>query len=88
LEVWNEGQGVPQEKMNQLFQKFSRIQQPEESAAKGTGLGLFISRTIVERHGGRMWAEGREGQWINFIMELPKSQERSHPHESEKDIHN
>jgi len=88
LEVWNEGQGVPQEKMNQLFQKFSRIQQPEESAAKGTGLGLFISRTIVERHGGRMWAEGREGQWINFIMELPKSQERSHPHESEKDSHN
>lgn len=88
LEVWNEGQGVPQERMNQLFQKFSRIQQPEKGAAKGTGLGLFISWTIVELHGGRMWAEGREGEWINFIMELPKSRERSHPHESEKDSHN
>lgn len=87
LEVWNEGQGVPPEKMNQLFQKFSRIQQPEKGAAKGTGLGLFISRTIVERHGGRMWAEGREGEWINFILELPKSQERSQPHESKEDYH-
>jgi signal transduction histidine kinase len=88
LEVWNEGQGTPPDKMNQLFQKFSRIQQPTKGAAKGTGLGLFISRTIVERHGGRMWAEGREGEWINFIMELPKSQERRQPHESEKDSHN
>jgi len=85
LEVWNDGRGVPQEKMNQFFQKFSRIQQPEKGAAKGTGLGLFISRTIVERHGGRMWAEGREGEWINFIMELPKSQKRSRANEPKED---
>jgi signal transduction histidine kinase len=73
LEVWNDGPGVAGEKMGQLFQKFSRIQQGQNRATKGTGLGLFISRTIVELHGGNMWAEGVEGEWINFVMELPRS---------------
>ena len=82
LEVWNDGPGVAEEKMGQLFQKFSRIQQSQKRATKGTGLGLFISRTIVELHGGKMWAEGVEGEWINFVMELPKSQEGRICHES------
>jgi signal transduction histidine kinase len=71
LEVWNDGDGVAKEKMGQLFQKFSRIQPSQKEAAKGTGLGLFISRTIVELHGGKIWAEGAEGEWINFLIELP-----------------
>jgi signal transduction histidine kinase len=77
LEVWNQGPGVPRDKMDQLFHKFSRIQHPRAAMAKGTGLGLFICRTIVEQHGGRMWAEASEGEWISFIIDLPKSQERS-----------
>lgn len=86
LEVWNDGPGVAREKMGQLFQKFSRIQQSQKEAAKGTGLGLFISRKIVELHGGKIWAEGVEGEWINFVIELPKSQEGSRENESEKDL--
>lgn len=86
LEVWNDGPGVAGEKMGQLFQKFSRIQQNQKGAAKGTGLGLFISRTIVELHGGKIWAEGVEGEWINFVIELPKSQEGSRENESEEDL--
>jgi signal transduction histidine kinase len=86
LEVWNDGPGVPQEKIDQLFQKFSRIQQGQKGASKGTGLGLFISRKIVELHGGKIWAEGREEEWINFVIELPKSQERSKENESEEDL--
>ena len=77
LNVWNEGPGVTQEQMNRLFQKFSRVQEARQGATKGTGLGLFICRTIVSRHGGKIWAEGQEGEWINFIFELPKSQGRS-----------
>ena len=81
LEVWNDGPGIAGEKMGQLFQKFCRIQQSPEGAAKGTGLGLFISRTIVELHGGKIWAEGVEGEWIQFVIELPKSQEGSRENE-------
>ena len=77
FEVWNEGQGVAQEQMDRLFQKFSRIPEAQKGASKGTGLGLFICRTIVNRHGGKIWAEGQEGEWMNFIFELPKSQGRS-----------
>ena len=86
VEVWNDGPGVAREKMDQLFQKFSRIQDNRKGAAKGTGLGLFISRTIVELHGGKIWAEGVEGEWIHFVIELPKSQEGRTYNESEKDL--
>ena len=86
LEVWNDGPGVVQEKIDRLFEKFTRIQQPGQGAARGTGLGLFICRKIVERHGGRIWVEGREGQWINFIIELPKHQERSRANEPKEDF--
>jgi signal transduction histidine kinase len=77
FEVWNDGQGVAREQMDRLFQKFTRIPEAWKGASKGTGLGLFICRTIVNRHGGKIWAEGREGEWINFIFELPKPQGRS-----------
>lgn len=77
FEVWNDGQGIAQEQMERLFQKFTRIPEVQKGASKGTGLGLFICRTIVNRHGGKIWAEGQEGEWINFIFELPKSQGRS-----------
>jgi signal transduction histidine kinase len=86
LEVWNDGPGVAQEKIGQLCQKFSRIQQGQKEAAKGTGLGLFISRKIVELHGGKIWAEGVEGRWINFVIELSKAKEGSRENESEKDL--
>jgi len=85
LEVWNDGPGVPQDKIEQLFQKFTRIQGPKKDGVNGTGLGLFISRKIVERHGGKIWVEGCEGKWINFIIELPKSQKRSSANEPKED---
>jgi signal transduction histidine kinase len=77
FEVWNDGQGIAEEQMNRLFQKFTRLAEAQKGASKGTGLGLFICRTIVNRHGGKIWAEGQEGEWINFIFELPKLQGRS-----------
>ncbi|NIR14398.1 MAG: HAMP domain-containing histidine kinase [Desulfobacterales bacterium] len=76
---------MPQDKTDLLFQKFTRIQDAKEDGVKGTGLGLFISRTIVERHGGKIWLEGCEGRWINFIMELPKSQKRRRENEPKED---
>ncbi len=72
VHVWNEGAGVPSEKLEELFDKFSRLQPPGEQQ-RGTGLGLFITREIVRKHGGDIHAESVEGEWIDFIFTLPRS---------------
>ncbi|MEW6615564.1 MAG: cache domain-containing protein [Thermodesulfobacteriota bacterium] len=70
FEVWNEGEGLSSDKISQLFQKFVRLQdKPERS--RSTGLGLFITKDIVTKHGGVIWAESEVGKWINFIFTLP-----------------
>ena len=71
LEVWNEGQGLPAESLEQLFQKFVRFAERGAMAPKGTGLGLFITREIVTKHGGSIRAESQQGQWMSFIFTLP-----------------
>ncbi|MCM8769516.1 MAG: HAMP domain-containing histidine kinase, partial [Candidatus Omnitrophica bacterium] len=54
-EVYNDGCPIPEEKLSLLFKRFSRL--PETSQVKGTGLGLFITKEIVEKHGGQIWVE-------------------------------
>ncbi len=69
--VWNEGQGIPADQLGRLFHKFQRLQTSASTTGRGTGLGLFIVREIVEKHGGRVWAESDEGQWARFSFTLP-----------------
>jgi signal transduction histidine kinase len=71
LEVWNEGRGLSREQLSRLFGKFVRFHDERDTDRKGTGLGLFITKEIVEKHGGRIWAESQEGQWIRFLFTLP-----------------
>jgi two-component system NtrC family sensor kinase len=77
LSVYNEGQGIPPEQMPRLFKKFSRLDSPEYAKEKGTGLGLFICREIVEEHGGQIWADSEEGEWVRFSFTLPDQSRRS-----------
>jgi len=72
LNVRNEGKGIPKEKMSMLFKKFSRIDSPEYAGKKGTGLGLFICKEILEKQGGKIWAESEEQKWVTFTVTLPK----------------
>ena len=72
LSVYNEGRGIPQKKMPMLFRKFSRIDSPEYAGKKGTGLGLFVCKEIIEKQGGKIWAESKEGKWAKFSFTLPK----------------
>ncbi|MCG3177931.1 MAG: Adaptive-response sensory-kinase SasA [Phycisphaerae bacterium] len=73
ISVWNEGEGILPENMDKLFGKFVRLRQPGARHRKGTGLGLFISRKIVESHGGRIWAESAPGEWVRFTVALPRT---------------
>jgi signal transduction histidine kinase len=69
--VWNAGPGVPPEEVEKIFEKFYRVHDENTKTKRGTGLGLFNIRRIVEAHGGKIWCETNPGQWINFLFTLP-----------------
>lgn len=70
--VWNEGPGVPYEEVEQIFEKFYRCHNDATRDKRGTGLGLYNIRKIIEAHGGHIWCETKPGEWINFLFYLPK----------------
>ena len=71
LAVRNEGVGIPEEDMPRLFKRFERLKQKGTEGVKGSGLGLYISKTVVDKHKGRIWVEGEPGKWIEFFVALP-----------------
>jgi signal transduction histidine kinase len=75
LSVQDEGPGIPPEELSLLFKKFVRLKRDLAGVKRGTGLGLYISRQLVETMGGRMWAEssGRMGEGSRFCVSLPSS---------------
>lgn len=74
LHVWNDGPGVAPDQIDRLFRKFSRLQTVTKvEAGRGTGLGLFITREIIRRHGGAIHAKSRYHEWLDIIFELPLS---------------
>jgi signal transduction histidine kinase/CheY-like chemotaxis protein len=78
VSVQDEGLGVPPEAQSHLFQKFYRVDNSDRRQIKGTGLGLTISRKIIEAHGGRIWAESAGlGQGSRFSFTLPVAEART-----------
>jgi len=71
LEVWNEGEGLPKEKLERLFQKFVHFSEDDGLTRRGTGLGLFITREIILKHGGDIRADSKQGEWMSFTFTLP-----------------
>ena len=69
--VYNEGEGFDIEERNRLFTKFSRFTAENYSTKSGTGLGLFVTKNIVERHGGTICADSMPGWWARFTFTLP-----------------
>jgi signal transduction histidine kinase len=71
--VRNEGPGFSEEEHDKLFEKFSRLRNRHTSDKRGSGLGLFLCRQILELHGGKVWAESEEGCWARFCFSFPSA---------------
>lgn len=69
--VRDNGIGVPKEKQHDLFKKFYQVDTSLSRNHSGTGLGLTISKGIVEAHGGRIWLDSDEGKGTTFYFSLP-----------------
>jgi signal transduction histidine kinase len=78
VSVHDEGPGVPEVEKNLLFERFSRLSSTA-ARASGSGVGLFVSKTIVEMHGGRIWVESGRGEGATFSFELPRGPEQTGP---------
>ncbi|MGA7924935.1 MAG: HAMP domain-containing sensor histidine kinase [Candidatus Sulfotelmatobacter sp.] len=76
LSVQDQGVGIPPDDMKSIFKRFYRVSHRSLAHVKGTGLGLFIVKSIAQKHGGRVFAESPgEGQGTTITMELPRSME-------------
>jgi signal transduction histidine kinase len=72
LRVKDQGPGIAKSELNRVFRRFYRVPGPLASRIKGTGLGLYIVRSVAKRHGGRAWAESEgPGHGSTFALQLP-----------------
>ncbi|MBF8299176.1 MAG: two-component system response regulator [Dehalococcoidia bacterium] len=75
ISIHDQGRGIPKEKQGLLFRKFSQVHEDSKARSMGTGLGLVISKGIVEAHGGRIWVESEgEGKGSTFTFTLPSAE--------------
>jgi signal transduction histidine kinase len=73
LSVSDSGVGIPEAQLDAIFGLFYQAEDPVSRRSGGMGLGLYISREIVQRHGGRIWAESVDGQGSTFHVSLPRA---------------
>ena len=73
ITVKDTGLGIPPEQLEDVFQEFTQVDTSSTRKVGGTGLGLPISRRLIEMHGGRLWAEstGVAGEGSTFFVEMP-----------------
>ena len=72
VEVSDTGIGISEDDMDRIFEEFYRAENARKIERDGTGLGLSIARQVVERHGGRLWANNNPTIGSTFSMALPK----------------
>ncbi|WKZ30545.1 MAG: GAF domain-containing sensor histidine kinase [Candidatus Dojkabacteria bacterium] len=70
--IKDSGIGIPKESQDKIFKRFSRLDNAKKVRPDGTGIGLYIAKTIVESHGGKIWFESKENIGTTFFIELPK----------------
>jgi PAS domain S-box-containing protein len=71
LTVKDTGRGIPTDKLESIFERFQQVDSSDSRNHDGTGLGLAICRSIMQQHGGRIWAESTLGEGSTFYVTLP-----------------
>ena len=71
ISVKDTGIGIPPEDVKKLFTKFFRADNAKKIITGGTGLGLYISKNIIKRHGGEIWAESQLNRGSVFYFTVP-----------------
>ncbi len=69
--VEDQGRGIPEDKLDMIFERFQQGDASDSRALGGTGLGLAICRRIVQQHGGKIWAESEQDKGSKFVFTLP-----------------
>jgi K+-sensing histidine kinase KdpD len=82
VDVWNQGENLSGDQLAQIFDKFVRLRR-REGLVQGTGLGLFITREIIRKHGGDIQAHCEGDNWIKFCITLPIGRTKPASQESE-----
>lgn len=75
ISVCDQGQGIEEDYREKIFDRFFQVDQGPGRTHRGAGLGLYITRSFVELHGGRIWVENNVGQGSTFHLTLPIRQE-------------
>ncbi|NEP01474.1 MAG: PAS domain S-box protein [Symploca sp. SIO2E9] len=71
FQVKDQGRGIPADKIESIFERFHQVDASDSRKKGGTGLGLAICRSIVEQHGGKIWADSTVGEGSSFYFTLP-----------------
>jgi len=71
FQVKDQGRGIPADKLETIFERFQQVDASDSRHHDGTGLGLAICRSIVQQHGGHIWAESTVGEGSTFYFTLP-----------------
>jgi signal transduction histidine kinase len=77
--VADTGPGISAEDLPRVFERFFRVDASRSRDDGGTGIGLAIARSVVEAHGGRIWAESEPGKGSTFTFELPVASAEGEP---------
>lgn len=77
IQVTDQGRGIPPEALDRIFDRFEQVDASDSRQKGGTGLGLAIARSIVELHGGSIWAESQPGVGTTFHVQLQLSARHS-----------
>lgn len=76
ISISDEGVGIPKENVSKIFDRFYRVDKARTRKLGGTGLGLAIAKEMVNAHGGKIWAESKEGKGTTIYFTLPFEQDQ------------